>query len=575
MTVRGLLAQRHLAAARLGITRLRADLVTGDAVAVDRQVADLRDQTGAARRLTSDPGWRAAAALPFAGPSLRTAAGLAAAADDLATGPLPTVVGTVTGLRARLRSPTGGIDLAQLLAARAPLAQASSEVERERAAVARLPARGVIGPVAAGRATLARQLDALSGSLGTAAAAAALAPPMLGADGPRHYFVAFQTNAEARGTGGLVGVFALVTADHGALHLDSLHSDGDLPLFPAPVVDLGPDFAQQWGATYATRLVVNANVSPHFPDAAAIWTAMWQQHTGQRVDGVVGLDPQALANLLAAVGPVRLPDGGQVSADNVVALTERDAYARFAGDVPGRKAYLSDLARAVFDHLATSRGAPGPLLSALGRSVGERRLLVASSRPDEQAQLGRLPVGGALSEAPGPFALAVVNDIGGGKMGYYLHRQVRYDVTGCRRTPAVPVTSTITVRLGLQVPAGPLPDYVVTRADQHTGDPPRGSARYEVSVYASVGARLAGFELDSAPTGVRVGQEHGHPVASFDVELVPGEARSVTVHLAEPDVVADPGLAATVPVQPLVVPEQVAARRTLCGRATTTRPSGG
>ena len=43
---------------------------------------------------------------------------------------------------------------------------------------------------------------------------------MMGADGPRTYFMGFQTNAEARGTGGLLGGFGILRFDDGAASVD-------------------------------------------------------------------------------------------------------------------------------------------------------------------------------------------------------------------------------------------------------------------------------------------------------------------------------------------------------------------
>jgi hypothetical protein len=51
---------------------------------------------------------------------------------------------------------------------------------------------------------------------------------MLGQNGPKRYFLAFQNNAEARGTGGLPGAFAIIEANHGKLAITSMQSDTTL-----------------------------------------------------------------------------------------------------------------------------------------------------------------------------------------------------------------------------------------------------------------------------------------------------------------------------------------------------------
>ena len=57
------------------------------------------------------------------------------------------------------------------------------------------------------------------------ALAARLAPSMMGADGPRTYFMGFQTNAEARGTGGLLGGFGILRFDNGTPTVDTLAAE--------------------------------------------------------------------------------------------------------------------------------------------------------------------------------------------------------------------------------------------------------------------------------------------------------------------------------------------------------------
>ena len=58
----------------------------------------------------------------------------------------------------------------------------------------------MIGPVASAVTDVRRQLDELASTTAKASSAAQLLPPMLGSSGKRTYLLAFQNNAEARGT---------------------------------------------------------------------------------------------------------------------------------------------------------------------------------------------------------------------------------------------------------------------------------------------------------------------------------------------------------------------------------------
>ena len=71
---------------------------------------------------------------------------------------------------------------------------------------------------------------------------------MMGAEGPRTYFMAFQTNAEARGTGGLLGGFGILRFDDGKPTVDTLGPNTELNK-PFTPIDLGPEYTSQYGFT--------------------------------------------------------------------------------------------------------------------------------------------------------------------------------------------------------------------------------------------------------------------------------------------------------------------------------------
>jgi hypothetical protein len=335
-----------------------------------------------------------------------------------------------------------------------------------------------------------------------------------------------------------------VTADQGRLTVDRLGSDLELYGLPVPRVDLGADYRRLYGSD--SRLWQNTNMSGHFPYAARLWLDMWQQRTGQRLDGAVATDPIALGYLLGATGPVRLPDGSAVTATDVVAQTEQQAYLRFARDDLARKDFLVSVARAVLDRLLGPQApARSGLLQAVARAAGERRFMVYSAHPSEQALLSSTSVAAEVPDRPGPFAFLVVNNAAGNKIDYYLHRSLRYDLGACRDGRR---ESTVTAVLRNDVPDVPLPRFVVGRLDQPAVARSPGSSSLLVSVYAAQGAALRSATLDGKQVAVFPGRERGHPVFVITVELPRGAPRALVLHLVEPAVDATP----VVPVQSLV-----------------------
>ena len=547
--VRGLEARSALASAQTQIPALRNDIVQGDRRAAASALTQLAAQTRRAHAETSDPVWKAYERLPFLGASLRTSGGLAAAADQLSHSVLPELVAAGSALDpATLRTGGAGVQLAPFVAAEPALDRAAAASTAVLAAVRALPQHGLLAQVAVARAKLFDQLTSLVASTRTAAAAAALAPSMLGADGPRTYFLAFQNNAESRGTGGLMGAFGVAVADHGTITVTRTGSDAQLAQYAKPVVSLGAEFDGLYAGFGAETDLRESNMSPHFPDAAKIWSVMWQRQSHQHVDGVLALDPVAMAGILAATGPATLPDGSLVTGADVVQLTEQKAYDTFT-DASVRKEFLQQVAHAMFAQLVTGGGSPKALLSGLGSAVGAGHLQLWSDHLAEQSVLATLPISGVLNETPGPYAQLVVNNAAGGKLDYYLGRSLTYSADPC--TSSGVRASTITVTLTNNAPSSGLSAYALSRADKPTHPYPPGQNRTLVSIYAADGAQLSSATLDGKPVLMQATVERSHPRFSRYLELDPASTGTLVLHLVEP-ATAD---GVTVPVQPLVLPQ--------------------
>ena len=347
---------------------------------------------------------------------------------------------------------------------------------------------------------------------------------------PRSYLLAFQNPAEARGTGGLVGGYGVLTADHGKLSVETLGTDSDLTGLKTVPTELGPDYVAMWGQDPA--LWVNSNESPHFPYGAQIWLDAWKAQHGQRLDGVLALDPEVLSYLLTVTGPVTLPDGERITAGNVVQQTMQTAYVRFAKNPNARKAYLTVVAGAVVQRLMGQRDDPAALVRALGRGVAERRVLVYSDHAKEQRALAGQPLAGALPDAQGANVLVAVNNAAGNKLDYYLDRRIRYAGAACTvggmRATQVDLTLTNTV-----AKAADLPDYVVGVLGSQAKTPARRNDNKTIAgFWLPPGAHVQQVTVDSRPVEFNLGTEVGHPVVLTTVTLAPG--RPVTVSRPAP-----------------------------------------
>ena len=413
-----------------------------------------------------------------------------------------------------------------------------------------IPSAGFVGPIDDARLQLQHLTDELNANLDNGLLAARIAPTMLGADGPRTYFLAFQTPAEARGTGGLVGGFGVIRAEDGSVGMDSLASNNNIPFWKkyAPL-DLGPDFAETYSFTdrSATTDLRNSNFSSNFPYAGKIWQSLWEQESGMRIDGAIATDPIALSYILAAIGPVRLPGGDVVSADNIVETTMSTNYIRFADDNDARKQYLQDIAAAVVSKMTGDLEAPQALLEAFGRAAREGRLAVWSDHPAEQAVLASTAVGHTVADVASPYAEVVINNHGGNKMDYYLRREIDYSAADCASDTR---KSTVTVRLtnAATPEVAKYPHYIAGAVEERYQGVPRGTDLPMVSLLATRGATLDRVTVNGYPTIALRGGEVGHPVFSARTAVPLGETVEVRFELTEPTTPGD----AIVPVQPLI-----------------------
>ena len=167
----------------------------------------------------------------------------------------------------------------------------------------------------------------------------------------------------------------------------------------------------------------------------------------------------------------------------------------------------------------------------LGPLAAERRLMVWTANPDEQALLERVRLAGAMPTTDGADGWAfTLTNAGGNKIDSYLERRAGYEAT----TDANGTTNaTMRVELTNTAPADGLPRYVIG----NLVGLPSGTSRLFVSFYSPLD--LTSVNVDGVPTGVSVGTEHGWKVYSMYVDLAPGQTRAFDVELtgtvARPD----------------------------------------
>ncbi len=530
--------------AQTGLTQAVSGAGAGkiDAFVLAQQEASADVRT--AKAAVADPLWRLAASVPVAGRSFATVRDTTTVVGQVVDEVLPPLLQGATDLQAGQLLVDGRVDLL-LLAALAADVSASEAAARDAVQAAEaISERYLPAPVADARGDLVSQVQQLAAGLTTGREALALAPRMLGADGPRRYFLAVHNNAEVRGTGGLVGAYAVVRAEGGRLTLDRVGTNGDFETAPAPVVDLGPEFSARYDNEFARSYWSAAVLTPDWPSAAQIMSGLWDQQGGGKLDGVLGVDPVAMAGILAVTGPAQV-GGRSIGTKNAVDFVMRDEYAEFADDSPERKQVLADLAEALYEKVSAGGYSAPAMLSALGRAGGSGHLQVWSDRPAEQAVIQPLRASGALPAEPGAYLHVVSNNAAGNKADYYVRRRVSYARTA-------PGEAQATVELTNTVDAQAVPPIVIGRLDEPPYPVEPGQTRQLVSVYVGAGQQVRRMFVDGIEASADLGTERGHGVGTVIVEVRPSRPTVITAE------VTDPGGELTYRQQPLVVEDDLA-----------------
>ena len=544
----------ELEAAMQLVPQLKEHIASDNPAGAAKTVEDLRQHTGTAREAVGDPVWTLASALPGLGPNLNAISEVARAADDVSTlglAPLVKVFGTLDW---ESLLPSGAEkSLAPLQESSPTVVSAAYAVRASADRLDSIDVNGLLPQVAEPMGLARGQLNAVTDALDAAANASQIVPGMLGATAPRSYLLMIQNNAESRASGGIPGALAVLNLDKGKLTLGAQSSAGDVGVM-SPTMPV--DSEQQ--EIYSGRLgkfMQDVNLTPDFPTAAATARAMWEQKSGQRVDGVISIDPVTLSYILNATGPVSLssPDLVRLAGDglptelndsNVVQTLLSDVYVKIA-QPKLQDIYFAGVAKEVFGALSDGKGDANGLIQGITRGTEEGRVRVWSAVPAEQSIISQYAISGSISGpsiSPAQFGV-YFNDGTGAKMDYYVKRTVQLVkecVNAGYEQTTVRITSSNTAPADA---ATSLPSYVTGAGN--FGVPP-GTVQTNIVAYGPIQANVETAKVDGAKTEFAPYIHSGRPVGVVAVRLAPGESRSVEftfgkiVQHTEPNLVVTP-----------------------------------
>lgn len=540
-------AYQHLQQAADVVGKIQSQVKSVDSLdpeKVKSLVADLQRETKDAQSAVRDPIFRMASHLPWAGPNLTAVAEIATTVDDVANRTMPTLVEVAELTHSSELAPHGGaIDLAPIAALSAPLQDADAAVTAGRQRMSRIDTSSLVSPVGNAVTELWRYLDQASSITATGARLGRLLPPMMGASGPRTYLVVFQNLAEARATGGIFGSYAVISVDNGRISIaDQGSGSRTLKTFDTPVttvpqnmIDLYTDRITTWPA--------DVNFTPHFPTAASVFAAMYQQRSGKSVDGVVAIDPVVISYLLKDHAPIPVGQGVSLTSSNVVSVLLSKAYAMFPQntDVPARDEFLDKATSAAFEAVMGGGSDSSKLLAGIVKAASEHRVLIWSSHPAEQADLAQTSLASPLPDTDGadPHVGVFLNDGTGGKLDYYLSGSVAVTPASCDTATGIRHL-TVTTSMEYRAPDAGLPSYVLGLAEAGPYQ-----LRTNIVVVGPVGGSVGDVSVNGRAVPAIHGVDNGRPVAIATVELAPGSSATIVADVVAPSSAAESGTTIT------------------------------
>lgn len=477
-----------------------------------------------ARKAAGHPSVRIAEILPAIGADAKALIALARAARFSADGALEAVdAADALGLQGRSSEQglyqDGQIDLHALEDAR-PHFESAANLLARAAATLSVGTQPNIGRLRDALAAARADTEDATASAEKGVILLSALPGLLGGKGERSYLLAFQALGEARGTGGVVGIYGVLRAVDGRLSLGKIASYEDIQKALTEPVDAPAWFARSYDFQTAREQWAQANLTPNFTAAAQVMLNMYEVATGTRLDGAIAMDPISLSAFMAATGPIVDPASGElVTADDVSDVLLRDSYVRFPNRAE-QDEFLGGLVRNFWTKI--QRGEVGPeAAAAVGETVNTGHLKVYTTDPEEQNAMVALGAdGNYASKGPG-VQLVFNNNYGLNKVDYYLHRTVD---TRIELHSGGGATFTTRVTVQNRAPSEP-PSLLLGQGGD--GLPP-GTNRMVLAAALPRGAAVERTERDGEILTPFTYRDSGHTVVWDVVTVPPGDSEELT-----------------------------------------------
>jgi hypothetical protein len=527
---RALEAKSELEAAIPLASQIQEQVLAGDAAGAAATADTMARHTETAKKHTNDPVWLAVEVVPVLGPNLAAVRELSGVADDLADDAIVPLAALAPLLQGSAFKPVNGaIDLAPLITAKASVADASASITSSLGKIRDMDADELLDQVTAAQTQLETLLAKYEPTLASASKIIDVLPDALGASGPRNYLLAFQNNTEVMPRGGTVGSLAVIHVDNGRIELTQQASPVDFKIRNDTIIPVPADEQALWVGLGKT--MQNLTETPSFSQSFDIAHEMWLQKFGVSIDGLIALDPIALSYIVGATGPITLDDGTILNGDNLVQSLLSDVYVKYPLTLD-QDAYYQKISSTTFGALTAGNFDPMLLFNAVMGAAEQKRVLMWTSNPAEQALLAGSPFQGEpIASTDSTEGVGVYfRDYTPSKMSFYLTQAVTVQQASCAETDTritrVSVTLTNTVTPAV---ARKLPRYVSNPHDYIK----KGDVELGIKIYGPEGSTFVRGQSGSK-AAVAPGSDGVYSVGQTRTLLGPGASTTSVFDFVAP-----------------------------------------
>jgi hypothetical protein len=284
------------------------------------------------------------------------------------------------------------------------------------------------------------------------------APYLMGVDAPRTYLVLFQNDKELRPTGGFITGYSVMTVDKGKVSNVSSNDIYNLDKAYTPAIKAPDPIIKYIKGPYAISTGLrlrDMNFSPDFKTSMQMFVTESQKAGIGKIDGVIGVDTQALLNLLSVLGNVGVPGYGNFNTTIVPecncpqVIHELESFADVEGSIVwdqndptkiifapsnylNRKAIVGPLMNSVLKNALgqPKEKIPG-LFQAAWNSLTQKHVLFYMLDANAQKGVESFDLAGRVQDTSSQSDYLLINDanLGGRKSNLYVTNEVDQSVS--------------------------------------------------------------------------------------------------------------------------------------------------